>query len=160
NAQAAALATIAGLAAILVVWRIARLVSETNQAREILGESEARFRALVQHATDIVAVLREGGVITYASPAVADILGRSPQDLVGPGAADLAHPDDMTAIHHTVDELLADPDSPVTFQMRVRHVDGTYRWIEATCTNQLDEPSVRGIVGNFRDIDLRKRADA
>src|SRR5262249_51145550 len=51
NAQAAALATIAGVAAILVVWRIAQLVSETNRAREILGESEARFRALVQHAT-------------------------------------------------------------------------------------------------------------
>src|SRR5262249_34697862 len=62
-------------------------------------------------------------------------------------------------VQRTIETLLVDPDSPVTFQMRVRHVDGSYRWIEATCTNQLDEPSVRGIVGNFRDIDGRKRAD-
>ena len=48
---------ITGVAAVAVAWRIARLVDESNHARVVLGESEARFRALVQHAADIIIVV-------------------------------------------------------------------------------------------------------
>ena len=155
-----ALAALSGVAAILVAWRIARLVADANQSREVISESEARFRALVQNATDIVSVLEYGGGITYASPAIVEILGCPPDAVIGTNAYDLVHPDDITIVDKTIDVLITNPSRPVTFEMRVRNVDGSYRWIQATCTNQLDEPSVRGIVGNFRDIDDRKRTAA
>ncbi|MDQ1430589.1 MAG: hypothetical protein QOF40_1191, partial [Actinomycetota bacterium] len=42
-----------------------------------------------------------------------------------------------------------------------RVFDGTtWRWIEATWTNQIEEPAVQGIVGNLREITDRKRAAA
>ena len=143
-----------------MAWRIARLVADANRSREVISESEARFRALVQYATDIVSVIAYGGEITYASPAIVDILGCPPDDFVGTNAYDLVHPDDIAIVDKALDELLMNPTQPVTFEMRVRNVDGTYRWIQATCTNQLDEPSVQGIVGNFRDVDERKRTAA
>ena len=59
-----ALTAIVGLTAALVAWRIARLVSETEPAREVLAESEARFRAFVQHSTDVVGVIDASGTIT------------------------------------------------------------------------------------------------
>jgi signal transduction histidine kinase/CheY-like chemotaxis protein len=42
----------------------------------------------------------------------------------------------------------------------VRHKDGSWRWIENTVSNLLEEPSVRALVMNFRDITERKLADA
>ena len=146
--------------AILVAWRIARLVADANRSREVISESEARFRALVQYATDIVSVIAYGGEVTYASPAIVDILGCPPAAVVGTNAYDLVHPDDMPTVDKALDVLLMNPTQPVTFEMRIRNVDNSYRWIQATCTNQLDEPSVRGIVGNFRDVDERKRTAA
>ena len=42
---------------------------------------------------------------------------------------------------------------------RVRHRDGTWRWLEGTATNLLDEPAIQGIVVNARDITARKQAE-
>ena len=55
--ESVALTAIVGVTAALVAWRIARLVSETDRAREVLAESEARFRAFVQHSSDVVGVV-------------------------------------------------------------------------------------------------------
>ena len=79
--------------------------------------------------------------------------------MIGTNANALVHPDDLNRLDEAIEVLLASPTDPVTVEIRVRNVDGTYRWIEATYTNQLGEPSVDGIVGNFRRIDDRKRAD-
>ena len=49
----------------------------------ILGESEKRFRSLVQNVSDIIAVLDGEGDICYESPSVERLLGYSPEDLVG-----------------------------------------------------------------------------
>ena len=41
----------------------------------------------------------------------------------------------------------------------MRHKDGTWRTFEGTITNRLDDPSILGIVINFRDITQRKQAE-
>ncbi len=51
------LAAVTLVAAAAVVWRVTRLVEDSNHARVVIGESEARFRALVQHAADIIIVM-------------------------------------------------------------------------------------------------------
>ena len=157
STPAVALAALTGVAAVLVAWRIARLVADANRSREVISESEARFRALVQYATDIVSVIAYGGEITYASPAIVDILGCPPEAVVGTNAYDLVHPDDMVTVDKALDVLLMNPTQPVTFEMRVRNVDGSYRWIQATCTNQIEEPSVRR---HRRQLPRRRRAQA
>ena len=58
SSEAVALTAIVGVTAALVAWRIAKLVSETDRAREVLAESESRFRAFVQHSSDVVGVDR------------------------------------------------------------------------------------------------------
>ncbi|MEO8174108.1 MAG: PAS domain S-box protein, partial [Sediminibacterium sp.] len=42
---------------------------------------------------------------------------------------------------------------------RMRHKNGSWRWIEATVTNMLHDPSIAGIIDNFRDITDRKRTE-
>jgi diguanylate cyclase (GGDEF)-like protein/PAS domain S-box-containing protein len=153
------LAIITGVAAIAVAWRITRIVDESNSARVVLSESEARFRALVQHATDIVIVLDERGSVTYVSPAVEPVFGTSPDDLLGTSFVDHLDAGGIAQSRTLYQQLVEHPDVPVPTEFEVPDGDGR-RWVEATWTNQLHEPAVRGIVGNLRDITDRKRANA
>src|SRR5215510_7933995 len=64
NQETFALTAMVAVSAGLVGWRITRLITETNRARVEIGESEARFRALVQHSSDAVAVIDAAGTVT------------------------------------------------------------------------------------------------
>ncbi|HEY3673708.1 MAG TPA: EAL domain-containing protein [Acidimicrobiia bacterium] len=153
------LAIVTGVAALAVAWRIVRVVDESNEARREIAESEARFRALVQHATDIVIVLSDRGVVTYISPAIDAVFGKTAESLIGTSFVDYLDEDGIAQSMALHDTLLAHPAQPVPTEFRVP--DGEeWRWIEATWTNQLREPAVRGFVGNLRDITDRKRANA
>jgi diguanylate cyclase (GGDEF)-like protein/PAS domain S-box-containing protein len=156
---AVTLAVITGVAALGVAWRIVRLVDASNQARAEIGESEARFRALVQHATDVVMVLDERGAVTYVSPAVDAVFGRPSDELVGSSFVDWLDDEGVAQSRDLHQTLIDRPTDPVATEFHVFDGEG-WRWVEATWTNQLHEPAVRGFVGNLRDITDRKRANA
>ena len=159
STEAFALTAIVGVTAVLVAWRIAKLVSETDRAREVLAESEARFRAFVQHSSDVVGVVDVLGTITYVSPSVEEVFGFEPRDLLGHTILDLIHPDDVGRASRAIAALADRPLASETVEVRCRHVDGSWRWAETTCTNQMHEPAVRGVVGNFRDVTERRRIE-
>jgi diguanylate cyclase (GGDEF)-like protein/PAS domain S-box-containing protein len=151
---------IVGLTMGLVAWRLSRLVQETNDARVVIAESEARFRALVQHATDIVIVLTPAGRVTYVSPSVRSVFGTDEHQLLGTDLFDYLDDHGIAQGFEVYRQLVEHPEEPVSSEFHVRSMRGdTWHWIEATWTNQLDEPAVRGIVGNLREITDRKRSD-
>ncbi|MBX6341155.1 MAG: EAL domain-containing protein, partial [Thermomicrobiaceae bacterium] len=124
-----------------------------------LRESEERFRALVQGTMDVIVILGPDATVRYESPANERILGYRPGDRVGRGVLDLVHPDDLPAVAAALERLLADPASPQAALVRVRHADGTWRWLEATGYNRLDHPAIQGIVVNARDVTERKAVE-
>jgi diguanylate cyclase (GGDEF)-like protein/PAS domain S-box-containing protein len=151
------IASLVGVTVGLVAWRLSRLVSETNEAREVIAGREARFRALVQHANDIVIVMSADGHVDYVSPSVAAILV-PPEQMVGTRLSDWFDADVVEAGRDVYAQLLADPARPVVNEFPVGS-DERRHWIEATWTNQLAEPAVVGIVGNLRDVTERRQAD-
>jgi diguanylate cyclase (GGDEF)-like protein/PAS domain S-box-containing protein len=129
-------------------------------------ESERRFAALVEHSSDMVAVLDDEGRIVYGSPAVRRVLGwpsgvfPQPQDADRViSAFDLVHPDDLPRIQRLFVEGVAEHRTEDRNEFRLRRVDGSWCWVEAVSTNRLDDPAVRGIVVNARDISERRDAD-
>ncbi|MFD0525681.1 putative bifunctional diguanylate cyclase/phosphodiesterase [Paractinoplanes durhamensis] len=62
------------------------------------------------------------------------------------------HPDDLAVVAEKFAAVAAVPGSTVTYQVRLRHADGTYRWLETVSANLTGEPSVGGIVNNARDV--------
>ncbi len=159
SSAAFTLAAITGVAALGVAWRIVRLVDESNHARAEIAESEARFRALVQHATDIVIVLDVHGIVTYLSPSIDAVFGQKAESLLGTSFVDYLDEEGIAQSLTLYQSLLDHPDDPVATEFHA--FDGeAWRWVEATWTNQLHEPAVGGFVGNMRDITDRKRANA
>lgn len=124
-----------------------------------ISESERRFRALIENSSDVVSVIDAGGIVRYTSPSATRILGYSIDEHVGRTAFELVHPDDLAEAAAAYHRLLGQPGASVTATMRIRHWDGSWRWIEVVGSDLLADPSVRGIVVNFRDISERKRVE-
>ncbi len=61
-------------------------------------QAEARFRSLIENASDIISVIRPDGVIQYESPSVERLLGWRPDELVGRQILDYVHPDDVAHV--------------------------------------------------------------
>jgi diguanylate cyclase (GGDEF)-like protein/PAS domain S-box-containing protein len=157
SASALRIATTVGVTTGLIAWRLSRLVAETNDAREAIAESEAHFRALVQHANDIVVVLGLRGIIEYVTPSAARVFG-PPEQLLGTRFSVWLDDDVIAAGYALYEELLAHPERAIVNEFPVRNGEARF-WLEATWTNQLGVPAVRGIVGNLRDVTEHKRAD-
>ena len=134
-------------------------ITERVLAEQALRESEERFRSLVQNASDVVTLYAADGTILYVSPAIEHMLGYEPEERVGTNSFELIHPDDVAQAKEAFAEALKSPNVPVSIEVRVRHRDGSWRHIETTGTNLLDDPSVGALVLNSRDVSERKRAE-
>jgi PAS domain S-box-containing protein len=138
----------------LAAWGLAR-------RERALARSWRRYQSMIEHSSDALILSRptKGGIL-YASPAIERMLGFTMDELRGTEVMDLVHPEQREAALRLRAELLRQPGKISVDEVRVRHKDGSYRWTELTRKNLLDEPSVRAVVFNFRDITERKQADA
>jgi PAS domain S-box-containing protein len=135
-----------------------RKVSERDAALRVEKE---RFRALIEHAADIIGVIDAEGTVLYVSPSVKTVLDWPPEAYLGKDLSEIVHADDAAMLREVLDHAVKQPGRAIArFEYRVRHRDGTWRTLEATGTNQLANPSVRGIVVNGRDITEVKQAEA
>lgn len=125
------------------------------EANETLYKSERRFRALIENGADSIALIDGNNNILYLSPAVTQVEGYEPEELIGRNGLEHTHPDDVPVLGKVVEQLLANPGKPIPVIWRRRHKDGRWIWLEGVATNLLDDPSVRAIVTNYRDITER-----
>jgi diguanylate cyclase (GGDEF)-like protein/PAS domain S-box-containing protein len=138
---------------------VSRDVTERRKLEETLRESEERFRSLVQNASDLITILEADGTVRYDSPAIGRMLGYGPGERVGTSAFDYIHPEDVSRVKHTFGETVDEHGVQPPVEFRIRHKDGSWRYIETTRSNVLDEPAVRGVVSNARDVTERKQAE-
>ncbi|NMO51910.1 diguanylate cyclase [Actinoplanes sp. TBRC 11911] len=116
---------------------IERLLAQVDAGMREVREQREWFESLVRHSSDVTLVISPDGRIRYASPASSRVLGLDPAQLEGTVLADHLHPDDR-----------ADAGA----QLRLRHADGSYRWLDIVGTDLSANPSVGGVVLNARDI--------
>jgi diguanylate cyclase (GGDEF)-like protein/PAS domain S-box-containing protein len=128
------------------------LALEGAALKQDLQRSEARFRSLVQNSSDVVTVVDATGVIRYVSPAITGVMGHRPEDLIGRLGLGFIHPDDLDIARREMIGILQHPGDRRTIELRARHTDGSWRWMDVVATNLLDDPNVAGIVCNYRDI--------
>jgi diguanylate cyclase (GGDEF)-like protein/PAS domain S-box-containing protein len=133
------------------------LIDRLDSSLAALGEKERWYRSLLQHSTDITLVMSAGGLVTFASPAVFNVLGVPPDQTIGHLLAELIHPDDREDAQLAFAELLARPGGTVTISARFRHATGGWRWLDGACTNLLEVSGVESLVCNARDVTEARR---
>lgn len=134
-------------------------ISQRVEVEKALKLNEARFRALIESAQDMITVVDAEGVVRYNSPALEEVLGYTPQEHQGKNAFEFIHPDDVSKLADYFQKRVQDPGAMGRIEYRMRHKDGSWRVIESVGRNALEDPAVEGVVINSRDVTLRRRAE-
>jgi diguanylate cyclase (GGDEF)-like protein/PAS domain S-box-containing protein len=158
------------LRGVLGIWTARRLSREIHESLRVLAsemalaletmtlsedlhrrKGEERFRALVQHAADVIVILGADGYVRYTSPAAVQAWGRSSVDLEGTPIRQLVHPEDRETAAQLIDVVQKSGETS-TAEFRLAHTDGSWRDFEVVATNLLQQAAVGGIVLNCHDV--------
>jgi len=130
---------------------IALEAAARHDAESALRQHETLFRVLVEHSSDIVAVLSPDGAFRYLSPSVTRTMGYEPDGLVGQSVFSFVHADDVAlARERFCGDALESAGAP--HRCRVLHSDGSWRTMETLTRSAVVAPAVNGIVLNARDV--------
>ena len=137
-----------------------RDITDRKRMEEELKRSEEYFRAVMENALDLIMIQDENAVIKYINRASKRLLGYEPQEMIGRKSLDFIHPEDVSKTAKIISTATQDPDYSPLGEARVKHKDGSWRYLEGIGRNFLDHPAVGGIVTSLRDISDRKRMES
>lgn len=131
-------------------------VTHLRRQQDALANAERRYRVLADFSSDLILAI-EGGTITYASPALTELLGWNSADVLGHPLLKFCHPEDLALLIGPAYEAHGCHGQP-EYRLRAKHKDGSYVWVEGR-VRQLPGEShahdARHFV-NLRGIDARK----
>lgn len=131
-------------------------LTDRRRAENAMRESEERFRALIENASDVITVLDRAGVILYQSPTINRVLGYAAEEMVGQSAFLRIDPDDRQRVWQLFNDALASQAATAPVAHRMLHRNGSVRYMESTGRSLLDHPAIRGIVVTSRDVTERR----
>jgi PAS domain S-box-containing protein len=133
--------------------------NEADPSAEATAD-DSRLRTFLGHGFDVIALVGPDATVEYVSPAIQRVLGYTPKEFMGGNGFDHIHADDVHQVRRHFEELLQQPGASIPIDCRLRHKDGTWRWVESYVTNLLEDPETRAILFVFHDVTERKIAEA
>lgn len=146
---------------VLTAFPVAADLGRRQSLYRRLRESEARYRLLADHSSDIVLSLDRRGRIAYVSRSIETVAGRSPGQLLGTRALEMVHPSDrdLALVGHR--DAIQTPTGTQIVEYRAQVAGGALRWFEAHIRAVTDEHgAVTGTVSMIRDVSHRKSREA
>lgn len=143
----------------LVMLAFAPEAGLRNSTDPTVSSGDRRLLALTEHARDIISVAAPDGKLHYVSGGVRNSLGYTSEERESSNLFEHVHPDDLEALRARYQQLVDGEIATLSHEFRVRHKDGSYRWLESSYSSALDNPLIGGVVVNSRDITERKMAE-
>jgi PAS domain S-box-containing protein len=134
-------------------------ITDRKRAEATMVQSEQYHRALIEQGLDLITLVDADAVITYASPSNERVLGYPPVELLGRRAFEFIHDDDLATVMRVFIEGTESPQTTPTLEFRFRHKNGSWRYLEASGRNLLNDPVIKAAVINARDVTARKAAE-
>jgi len=129
---------------------------EGREVRKAFRRSESFFRAVVEHSSDLIAVIGTGGRILHIAPSVTRILGPDPEALIGTPFLDLVVDADRESASKALDEL-RESGQRVVCEGRFRRADGSTRLLECVGSRFRTPADGDALAINGRDVTERRR---
>lgn len=128
-------------------------------AEQTLKANEEKQRAMIANIYDVIAIVDVHGINRYKSPNIERIFGWKPEELIGENTMNNVHPDDLDYVTRIYYNLISNPEEVSTFEFRYKCKDGSYKWIELTASNQIQNKVINGVLLNYHDITRRKETE-
>ena len=129
-----------------------------EQQRRLERRGEERLRALVEHASDVIAVVDRDLSVRWVSASIRQMLGYEPDR-----ALTARSPSSCTRVIEAPSgvcwTMACIAPGAVTLSARFQHTDGSWRYVEAIAENRLADPAVGGVVLSMRDVTARKKLE-
>jgi diguanylate cyclase (GGDEF)-like protein/PAS domain S-box-containing protein len=142
--------------ALLLRQLVAARAGARLAAERTARANEARFRSLVENASDMILVVGEDGRIRFHTPSAERFFGRAGQDIEGESLFDLVHPDDREVAQGLLQEALARPGTTSGAEWRVTRGGHEWHFVEARANVVPGDPNLAGAILTLRSVHERK----
>lgn len=126
-------------------------ITSRIKAEKLLADSEKRFKALVQEASDLVMILDFNGNFSHVSPSSELIMGIPSEQMLKMNFFDLIHSEDLGQVKKNILRLEHSKRIQIP-SYRIKNSSNEWKWIETVFTNLTKDPAVNGLVANSRDV--------
>ncbi|HQQ83617.1 MAG TPA: PAS domain S-box protein [Cyclobacteriaceae bacterium] len=137
-----------------VVRGVVQDITTRKNAEVQLKATQKFSRVLLENISDAVTIISSAGKLIYANGATSRITGRPIAHMGGHEFIHWIHPEDRRAVVSRYAKLSSGVSS--TYEARILHHDGTYRWIEGVVTNLVQDEDIGGYLTSARDISAKK----
>jgi len=139
-------------------WVLVHTLTDRRRAEEQIRESEERYRRLVEHSFDGIAIHRDGRIV-FINPAGARLLGASrPEAVLGKALLDFVHPDYRDVVIDRVQDVETQGRAASLIEEKLVRLDGTELDAEVAGIDVTHE-NRSAVQVVFRDITARKEAE-
>ena len=136
-------------------------VTDEKAAESRRREAEERFRSIFNSAAVGIGRVSPEGPFLEVNDRYCEILGRSREEVLGGGWAEITHPDDLEGDMALVNKALSGEHDSYTLEKRYLAKDGSEIWVNLTVSVERDaDGSVRFFIAVVEDIAERKAAEA
>jgi len=131
---------------------------QRKKAEDSLRDSEQRYRAIVEHAYDLIIETTATGECQYVTPNCEKVLGYSSPDILGKSFFDLVHPEERVSLSESY-LVHVETLQEIDMVCRLQTKQSEWRWFESHI--HPFRTSVGTVVGVIvtRDITERKRLE-
>jgi len=147
-----------------VIMGTVRDITDERRIQADLAASESRYRLLADNASDMIASFGPRGDIRFTSPACHQVLGYTPEEMIGRRVVDMTHPEDKAVLQGYYGDLIAKGPSAISepFHFRGLHKDGHWVWLEGQPKLFFDADTGKlvAVQDVVRDVTSRKALEA
>jgi PAS domain S-box-containing protein len=134
-------------------------ITESKRAAEAIKTHLSLLNSMVSNISDVIAIMRADGKMTYKSPNIEKWFGWKPEDLIGTNGWDTVHPEDIERVQVAFASLLEADGKTDSIEYRYKCKDGSFRLIKLTATNLVNDPVINGVLMNYHDITERRKME-
>jgi PAS domain S-box-containing protein len=134
-------------------------ITHQKQIQKELRESEEKYRDLVERIHDVIYTVDTVGELTYISPAIEQMLGYSPSEVIGQPFSKFVTSEDLDKMRANFQRLSTGVEpGPNLYRLLTKR--GEVRWVRTSSGPILDAGQVSGVRGVLTDITDQVRAEA
>ncbi|MBN3553566.1 PAS domain S-box protein [Fictibacillus nanhaiensis] len=135
-----------------------RDITSQKKVERALRESEAKYRLIAEHSTDLITVIDPTGIIQYVSPSHLPVLGYEDGEIKG-AILEMVHPDDLQSLSELFMRALVKKE-PFQTEFRLVHKNGDWILLEARGVPVMTKDGhVESLVTFARDVTKAKQTE-